>query len=292
MSKPYCIHFFLFNVRLVSFLVHLVLSLIFDIFKRFLEQKTPSDLAMVKDVQEKKTCGWHVDDVGFWPVSYLNESGINVWIALDDMPFAGNMAVAPGSHRADWRHDAYAALGQDRSQDGGQSREEIRQAMLENTDGLYATCDMCVIDPDLFESIEETAVHLNIKKGDVIFASRLLFHRTTDVTAEGLEHYAQQKTHSLKRYSIRYEPGKAKIIAGWNVEWSVLHDSTNTGKSLDEISDRYPEYAFYPRVWPTATDASSIDSVVEHAPAWTAQANQQVYETLFGGVNMSEKVTT
>ena len=51
-------------------------------------------------------CGWHVDDKFFWPChdvdDYLsNSSGVNVWIALSEMPAidGGGLAVAPGSFR-------------------------------------------------------------------------------------------------------------------------------------------------------------------------------------------------
>lgn len=260
---------------LQSFLAPLTFSVLFE---------CRSDVAMVRDVQDMKTCDWHVDDIGFWPVSYLDEAGINVWIALDDMPFEGSMAVAPGSHRAAWRHDAYAALGQNRSRDGGQTKEEIRQNMVENKNNYYLTCDMHLANPDMYQKIEETAVRLdNVRKGDVLFASRLLFHRTIAVTPEGTEYYAKQQQQTLKRYSIRYEPGTAKINSGWNVEWSVLHDASNTGLSLDEIAARHPKYVFYPQVWPVTTDEASTNRVVEHAAEWAVQAKQQVYETLFGG---------
>ena len=209
------------------------------------------------------------------------------------MPFAGNMAVAPVSHKASWRHDAYAALGQNRSVHGGQSRDEIRHRMLKNDNKYYLTCDMHLVDPATYQTIEETAVHLdNIQKGDVIFASRLLFHRTTAVTAEGLEYYAKTQQQTLKRYSIRYEPGTSKLNSGWNVEWSVLHDSENAGKSLDEVAARHPEYAFYPQVWPVTTESASMNRVAAHAAEWAAQAKQQVFETLFGGAVATNEQTT
>jgi hypothetical protein len=41
------------------------------------------------------------------------------------------MAILPGSHKAGWSPDAFLALGQNRSKDGGKTRKEIGQAMAE-----------------------------------------------------------------------------------------------------------------------------------------------------------------
>merc|ERR1712176_990540 len=50
-----------------------------------------STLHLLKDAflakgGEKKCCGWHVDDQGFWPTNARSEPGVNAWIAIDDMP--------------------------------------------------------------------------------------------------------------------------------------------------------------------------------------------------------------
>lgn len=66
------------------------------------------DVFLGKTIEAKTDCGWHVDDYMFWPESYISPSqGINVWIALDEMPseYRGSMAVARGSHKASWRHN-------------------------------------------------------------------------------------------------------------------------------------------------------------------------------------------
>jgi hypothetical protein len=157
---------------------------------------------------------------------------------------------------------------------------------------------MHLVNATLYDHIESTAIYLdNVQKGDIIFASRLLFHRTMPVSSEGLEYYAGQvkqqqeeeevrnssttNTQFLHRYSIRYEPGRAQLNAGWNVEWSVLHDAANAGRSINDIASLNRDYIFYPQVWPVQDDAMGMDHVSEYADQWIAQAKQQLHETLF-----------
>jgi len=42
------------------------------------------DIFLTKD-EDPYICGWHVDDLGFWPAT-PESPGINAWVALDDMP--------------------------------------------------------------------------------------------------------------------------------------------------------------------------------------------------------------
>jgi hypothetical protein len=251
---------------------------------------TPRDVFLAKGIEEEKTCDWHVDDMGFWPESFLseasqryqkNQDGVNVWIALDDMPYAGSMAVSPGSHRSAWRHDAYLALGQNRSEDGGLTREEIVRKMQGQTH--YLTCDMHHTDPALYDRIEETAQQFDIKRGDVIFATRLLFHRTVPVSAEGRKHYAAIGKQFLNRYSIRYVPGSARNPNGWNVEWSVMANSQNVGKSLNDITEQEGGKAFYPQVWPTVQEVTDLDVIASMAEELATAAHNELMATLFGG---------
>jgi Phytanoyl-CoA dioxygenase (PhyH) len=253
------------------------------------------DIVMVKDVNEMKTCGWHVDDIGFWPVSYHNTSGINVWIALDDMKYSGNMALAPKSHTASWRHEAYTTLGQNRTIAHGPTQEEVREAQSKHTH--YLTCDMHLVNETISNIIESTAVYIdNVERGDIIFSSRLLFHRTMPVTPDGIQFYHKQSEMTnepqfLSRYSIRYEPGNAQINNGWNVEWSVLHDEQNAGRSLNEIASSYPNLPFYPQVWPTTERQEVMNHVAQHAETWKTQAKQLVYDTLFASYPTSASAT-
>ena len=209
---------------------------------------------MSKDVGQANVCDWHVDDVGFWPESYISEQheGINVWIALEDMParFQGSMALAPGSHKARWRYDAYNAIGQNRSYHGGFTKEEMKRRARAGAK-LVTTCEMSQNSPEVSRMIDEIAFIPDIKKGDIIFATRTLFHRTLAVTPEGIEYYAERNIDHLNRYSIRYVPGTARLPQGWTFEWGIMANEKNAGKSLDEAMELDP-LLWYPQVWPTS----------------------------------------
>lgn len=176
--------------------------------------------------------------------------GVNVWIAMDDMPIAtlGSMALSPGSHKAPWRHDAYRAIGQDRSIPGGfLDREEVVNLF---TSPDKSTCNMPKSDPALRSKIEDTAVFLDIRAGDVIFAHRLLFHRTLAVTDAGKEMYDSENKTNLNRYSIRYVPGVARLPTGYTLEWSTIQNPANRGRTLNEVASTTGQ-DWYPEVWPT-----------------------------------------
>jgi hypothetical protein len=218
------------------------------------------DVLLARAVDDAKPCDWHVDDTGFWPESYIStvseqsgkdQNGINAWIALDDMPaiYQGSMAVAPGSHKASYRHDAYTAIGQNRTEDGGNTKEEIVRKIEANVEKRYQTCELHHFNPQVHAEIEKSSRIVDIKRGDVVFATRLLFHRTLAVTDDGIEYYKSIDKEFLKRYSLRYVPGSARLPNGWSVEWSVLTDPANVGRSLDEIAES-SEMMFYPKVWP------------------------------------------
>jgi hypothetical protein len=163
--------------------------------------------------------------------------------------YQGSMAVAPGSHIASWRHDAYAAIGQNRTEDGGKTVEEILRKRAANVEKHYPTCELHHFDPQIRAKIEESSRIFDIKRGDVVFHTRLLFHRTLAVTEDGIEYYKSIDKEYLKRYSLRYVPGSARLPKGWSVEWSVLADPANAGRTLDEIAEK-GETMFYPKVWP------------------------------------------
>lgn len=187
--------------------------------------------------------------------SGTDQDGVNVWIALDDMPaeFQGSMALSPGSHRAPWKYEAYEAMGQDRSKDGGSSKDAILSRMEEKRrtgEANLGACQIGVARPDLRAELESKKVIFDIKKGDIIFSTRTLFHRTIDVTDSGKVYYKSKGRSSLNRYSIRYTPGTARLPNGWVAEWSAIINTANVGSSLDEIVDR-DAALWYPKVWPT-----------------------------------------
>jgi hypothetical protein len=209
------------------------------------------DLFLGKSVDEGKTCGWHVDDHSFWPEDYSNSSpsadGINAWIAMQDMPakFGGSLALAPGSHKADYRFAAYSSLGLDLSVPG-QSKEEIYKSIKQNG---FRSCTLHQTSPELHEKMEKVAFVPDLKCGDVIFHTRWLFHKTAPLNDDGREHFRENGLLCLNRYSVRYVPGTARLPQGFVNEWSMLSDSSNAGKMLKDVSGDW-----YPTVWPGIDD--------------------------------------
>ncbi|KAG7361926.1 phytanoyl-CoA dioxygenase family protein [Nitzschia inconspicua] len=212
------------------------------------------DVFMSKAVNIDESCDWHVDDVGFWPEAFASsKQGINVWIALEDMPrqYQGSMALSPGSHQAHWRHEAYDAIGLNLTLHGGFTKEQATE-MARNGVKLLTTCEMNKQAPEIRETIEATKYIPDIRKGDVIFATRSLFHRTVPVTPQGKKYYAARGIEHLNRYSVRYVPGTARLPHGWTFEWSIKSNQKNEGKTLDSAMQQEQEnLLWYPRVWPT-----------------------------------------
>jgi hypothetical protein len=212
------------------------------------------------------------------------------------MNYSGTMALAPKSHIATWRKEAYTILGQNRTNAHGRTQQEVREAQSNHIH--YLTCDMHLVNESLSNFIESTAVYFdNIQRGDIIFTSRLLFHRTMPVTPEGRRYYQKQaemtkEPQFINRYSIRYEPGNAHINQGWNVEWCALHDIKNAGRSLNDIASLYPHFAFYPQVWPVTERDEAMNAVVQHAETWRLQAKHMVYDTLFPSDVTTSTTTT
>jgi Phytanoyl-CoA dioxygenase (PhyH) len=238
-------------------------------------------------------CDWHVDDHGFWPESYLSEAskqsgkdqdGVNVWIALEDMPekYLGSMALAAGSHREPWRFEAYHAIGQNRSVDGGHTKEAIVAKLEEKRKSgevALGACEIGKIRPDLKEKMDARSVILDIERGDIVFSTRTLFHRTVDPTEEGKRHYESLGLDILNRYSIRYTPGNARLPRGWLAEWSAVADDHNPGKTLNEIvngnKNKPGEFLWYPQVWPSLE--KNLDARLDFvADTKLSQVKQQV----------------
>jgi hypothetical protein len=168
------------------------------------------------------------------------------------MAYAGSMALSAGSHKVPWRFEAYVALGQNRTVDGGHSKQAILTGIEEKRrsgEVSLGACHIGVSRPDLRERLEAKKVVLDVRKGDVVFSTRTLFHRTTDVTDAGKVHYKSMGKHTLNRYSIRYTPGTARLPNGWLAEWSAATNSRNSGSSLDAIVSA-DGMLWYPKVWP------------------------------------------
>jgi len=213
------------------------------------------DIFLAKD-EEEYVCGWHVDDVGFWPalVEGPGESiGINAWIALDDMPVdgGGGFALAVGSHSSSWKEEAYLSIGSTHSFPSGgfNSSKDI----LQNRPG-NGTCNIEHTAPHLHRRMEETKRVYEIKAGDVIFHTRWLFHRTISFERELVSSRAASNEDQMvyRRYSIRYGPGTSIVPPGYGTEPSVISEEKNGGRSADQISQH--DTAWYPRVWPSVCE--------------------------------------
>jgi len=216
------------------------------------------DVFLAKDDGEY-CCGWHVDDYGFWP-AVPSSDGINAWIALDDMPIkrGGGFALAVGSHSADWRMDAHRAIGSTVTY----PTEGFRTAadMFENRTGA-GTCNLATAAPELNNRMEASKRIYDVRAGDVIFHARWLFHRTVpfdrDVVRLWMARYrgyrggyetAPPPSLLHRRYSVRYAPGTAQLPQGYGSELSIMWDSKNAGKSLDDVVQN--DGPWYPKCWP------------------------------------------
>ena len=196
------------------------------------------DVFLAKDNGEY-VCGWHVDDYGFWPAD-TEYSGVNAWITLDDISvdMGGGFAVSPGSHNADWNEDAFHATGATPTfpKEGFQNVSDF----FENRVG-EGTCNLKRSAPHINEILEANKRIYDLKKGDIIFMTRWLWHRTIPF------HKSLMKSNLIfKRYSIRYSQGKATVPKGYGTELSVLWDSANAGECLNDVHGG----PWYPQVFP------------------------------------------
>ncbi|KAL9185132.1 hypothetical protein ACHAXT_002909 [Thalassiosira profunda] len=238
------------------------------------------DIFLTKD-DDPHACGWHVDDTGFWP-SIASDPGVNAWIALDDLPFpqsgirlaadtsekdatttlssngkqaepVATFALSMGSHRTPWRHKAYEVTGSTHTipEEGFQSAADLIQRRSGS-----GTCNIETSAPDVYEKLESNKVIYDLKRGDVIFHDRWVFHRTVTTSeydamvngSDGDQRPTAQSDKIFRRYSVRYSPGTATVPPGYGVEPSVLHDESNAGRTLDDIVERSGPW--YPMVWP------------------------------------------
>jgi hypothetical protein len=122
------------------------------------------DIFLAKD-EEEYVCGWHVDDIGFWPALVEEPGepvGINAWIALDDMPIegGGGFALAVGSHSSSWKEEAYASIGSTHSYPSGGFNSS--KDVLQNRPG-NGTCNIKHTAPHLHRRMEETKRIYDIK---------------------------------------------------------------------------------------------------------------------------------
>ena len=221
----------------------------------------PSSLHLLKDAflakgGEKKCCGWHVDDATFWPTSAASKPGVNAWIAVDDIPASrgGGLGVSPGSHKAPWRQRAYKAIGS--------TQMYLTGELDPNTPSIPQTCNMETLDPELAHTIDGTQKVFDYQRGDILFHTRWLFHRSMPITSEGEEYFKKiGKDPTFKRYSIRYDYGDTTLLDGLSIEFAALLNNDNKGKTLAEITTN--DGPFYPKCWPESTgEIDEIDRLV------------------------------
>lgn len=236
-----------------------------------LRKNDPMTLRVLKDALlvkggEKKCCGWHVDDANFWPTSVKSTPGVNAWIAIDDIPskFGGGLAVSPRSHLAEWRYDAYEAIGstQIHPEEGLVPGTPSFKRFVGKS-GYGKTCDMEEYAPELAAMIDGTKKVFDFKRGDVLFHTRWIFHRSMPMTDDGEKHFQKLgKDPAIKRYSVRYEFGSSSLLRGMSGEFAILNNPQNSGKSLDEVCTSDGPY--YPRCWPPVADEDmrNIDQLV------------------------------
>ena len=218
------------------------------------------DIFLAKD-DDAYICGWHVDDLGFWPAT-PESPGINAWIALDDMEVTeetGGFALAVQSHTAPWREEAYYWTGASTNfPDGGYANASDFFGRRTGT----GTCNLKQAAPHLHRRMEETSRIYPVKRGDVIFHTRWLFHRTVAVSSETRKKQSDSaasggssESRVYRRYSVRYGPGSQSIIPpGYGTELSVLWNETNGGLSADQVCER--DGPWYPQAWPPLTGAA------------------------------------
>mmetsp|Transcript_22094 Transcript_22094/g.32512 ORF Transcript_22094/g.32512 Transcript_22094/m.32512 type:complete len:435 (+) Transcript_22094:58-1362(+) len=225
-----------------------------------------NDVFLAKTGMEGSACGWHVDDVGFWPCSAHQDPrvpvGVNAWIAIDDIPsktYGCGMAIVPKSHLKDceWRQRGYDAIGSTKNHpmEGYPSLAEMAAKNPPNT------CDLANISPELNEHLEKIKRVFNYEQGDVLLMSRWLWHRSMqaneDILNKTLNNNDEKRDKlPFKRYTIRYECGNTRLLNGASFHNSILYDSSNTGKTLNHVcsSSGLP---FFPQAWPCTLESES-----------------------------------
>jgi Phytanoyl-CoA dioxygenase (PhyH) len=216
------------------------------------------DIFLAKD-DDTYVCGWHVDDLGFWPATPDSSIGINAWIALDDMEMTevtGGFAVAVQSHTAPWKDLAYFLTGVPTIKSFPKHGYQNASHMFQERTG-YGTCNIQKVAPHIHRRLEETSRIYPVRRGDVIFHTRWLFHRTVPIiqakpsltTFPSIDGGLESPERIYRRYSIRYGLGSSTIIPpGFGTELSVLFNESNGGLSANSVCQM--DGPWYPQAYP------------------------------------------
>jgi len=184
--------------------------------------------------------------------------------------------VSPRSHYASWRERAYEAIGSTKLY----PEEGLAPGMR-----FGNTCGMEEADPDLAKTIDGTKKVFDFRRGDVLFHTRWLFHRSMPLTSNGEERFRRLGMEpTFKRYSIRYEYADSRLLKGINAEFAALLNPENKGRTLEEVNK--VEGPFYPKCWPGAVsdnDINQMDDLVREKFPIAEARRKEVFKTLMQG---------
>mmetsp|Transcript_10569 Transcript_10569/g.23441 ORF Transcript_10569/g.23441 Transcript_10569/m.23441 type:complete len:375 (+) Transcript_10569:235-1359(+) len=162
-------------------------------------------------------CGWHVDDLGFFPAN-KEANGPTFWIALDPLLIqeGGGIAILNRTHFQEQQQQQQSPLSED----------DCRLAV----EG--ATCDMEEKSPECQTKMEASKMQFDMQPGDALIWDRYTFHRGVSAT----DKFPKGDDVTKKRYSVRYIPHGATAKG-------AVHSSVGQGQLFDS--------PYYPQVWPT-----------------------------------------
>lgn len=187
-------------------------------------------------------CGWHVDDLGFWPTAE-DTDGPTIWIALDEIQ------VSQGGGLAVINSTLFEELGSVYSSNS--TLEMCRKIIVSNT------CAMKMLSPECHARMEASKMEWDMKPGDAIIWNRWTFHRGVAAVDENID----PDTFVKRRYSVRYTP------YGSRAGPFMIHPSVGEGNLLDSSP-------YYPRVWPSLLEEEV--AAIEHG----LEADAQILRTL------------
>lgn len=135
------------------------------------------------------------------------------------------------------------------------------------------TCSMTSLSPEIHNKMEDLMKVWDYKAGDVLLMSRWLWHRSLQTSEDS-------SSTVFQRYTIRYESGKSRTSRGDSVQKCVLYDSSNAGKTLDEVAFT-TKLPFFPLAWPQTDDEVEMEKYVEEVLPKIKDKQQQRMAEIF-----------